>query len=60
MNVLKSLVEWEKTHRESEKYGSSTAESIDDVSTEDGPGQFEKVKAHKSTVELAISEVSFT
>ncbi|CAA6658725.1 unnamed protein product [Spirodela intermedia] len=67
VNVLKSLVDWEKMHRESEKFGSRTAESLDEVSTgdpgyvngskrEDGPGQFEKVKAHKSTMEMAIAE----
>ncbi|XP_078429515.1 HOPM interactor 7 isoform X2 [Wolffia australiana] len=67
VNVLKSLIDWEKKHRESEKYAIITAESSEDAPMEnlsnlngsrreDGPGQFEKAKAHKSTMEMAISE----
>uniref|UniRef100_A0A1D1YN54 Brefeldin A-inhibited guanine nucleotide-exchange protein 2 n=1 Tax=Anthurium amnicola TaxID=1678845 RepID=A0A1D1YN54_9ARAE len=67
VNVLKSLVDWEKIHRESEKHGTIIRSLEEDVSVrelsfvdgskrEDGPNQFEKVKAHKSTVETAVSE----
>ncbi|KAF5204476.1 Brefeldin a-inhibited guanine nucleotide-exchange protein [Thalictrum thalictroides] len=65
VNVLKSLVDWEKSHREFEKQNGSTQFTDEDVSTKDsnelrnreeGPSNFEKVKAHKSTVEAAVSE----
>lgn len=66
MNVLKSLVDWEKSHRESEKQtkGSqspeekvSVKEGLEIKSREDITSNFEKAKAHKSTMEAAISEV---
>lgn len=66
MNVLKSLVDWERSCRESEKKSKSTEsleeevsvrDSIEIKSREDVPNNFEKAKAHKSTMEAAISEV---
>lgn len=62
MSVLKSLVDWEKLQRESKqnedqksfKEDSSAAES---QGTGDVANNFEKTKAHKSTMEAAISEV---
>lgn len=68
MNVLKSLVDWEKSRRESEKKSKtsqsneeegSSGESVDIKSWEDFPSNFEKAKAHKSTIEAAISEVIY-
>ncbi|KAK4564844.1 hypothetical protein RGQ29_006776 [Quercus rubra] len=65
VNVLKSLVDWEKSHRESEKQtkGSqspeenfSVKEGLEIKSREDITSNFEKAKAHKSTMEAAISE----
>lgn len=65
VNVLKSLVDWEKSRRESEKKSKtsqsneeegSSGESVDIKSWEDFPSNFEKAKAHKSTIEAAISE----
>ncbi|XP_065620356.1 brefeldin A-inhibited guanine nucleotide-exchange protein 5 [Quercus suber] len=65
VNVLKSLVDWEKAHRESEKQtkGSqspeekvSVKEGLEIKSREDITSNFEKAKAHKSTMEAAISE----
>ncbi|MQL87481.1 hypothetical protein Taro_020024 [Colocasia esculenta] len=67
VNVLKSLVDWEKIHRESGKHGNIIQSLEEEVSArefssadgskrEEGPNQYEKVKAHKSTVESAISE----
>ncbi len=68
MSILKSLVDWEQARRDSLKQGSvaeacendSSARSItsDEIkSQEDGRNQFEIAKAHKSTMEAAISEV---
>lgn len=64
MNVLKSLVDWEKIRREAENTtrnasedSDSAGEPIETKSREDGPSNFEKAKAHKSTMEAAISEV---
>lgn len=66
MNVLKSLVDWEKSRLHSEKQSlsvhsseeeSSGNENLEVKSREDVTGNFEKAKAHKSTVEAAISEV---
>lgn len=65
MNVLKSLVDWEKSRLHSEKQGfahsseeeSSGNENLEVKSREDVTSNFEKAKAHKSTVEAAISEV---
>lgn len=66
MSVLKSLVDWEHSHRETEKQSKSyqslqeevSARESDEIKTrEDVPSNFEKAKAHKSTLEAAISEV---
>ncbi|XP_059461146.1 brefeldin A-inhibited guanine nucleotide-exchange protein 5 [Corylus avellana] len=65
VNVLKSLVDWEKSHRESENQTKgnqsseekvSAKESIEIKNREDITSNFEKAKAHKSTMEAAISE----
>ncbi|OWM73823.1 hypothetical protein CDL15_Pgr015123 [Punica granatum] len=65
VNVLKSMVDWEKTCRDSERSSKSTqltgeedvvGESVELKSGEDAPSNFEKAKAHKSTLEAAISE----
>lgn len=62
VNVLKSLVDWEKARRESKEQ-----DNLDDVSDressemnkmDDVPRNFEKAKAHKSSLEAAISEAS--
>lgn len=66
MSVLKSLVEWEKLYRESEKQINETQspeekfsvkESLEIKSKDVITSNFEKAKAHKSTMEAAISEV---
>lgn len=66
MNVLKSLVLQEKSHRESEKQDKgketfeeeiSSREFDESMSREDSSSNFEKLKAHKSTIEAVISEV---
>ncbi|KAL7194094.1 hypothetical protein ACSBR2_025688 [Camellia fascicularis] len=65
VNVLISLVDWEKTQRALEKQskgnqsfeGEVLAREFDEIKIrEDLPNNFEKVKAHKSTMEAAISE----
>lgn len=65
VSVLKSLVDWEKSRRESEKQSKgnlnleeevSAGESDKNKGKEDLPNNFEKAKAHKSTMEAAISE----
>ncbi|XP_042503350.1 brefeldin A-inhibited guanine nucleotide-exchange protein 5 [Macadamia integrifolia] len=65
VGVLKSLVDWERTHRQSEKQNKSSQlleeevlirESVEPKSSDDIPNNFEKAKAHKSTIEAAISE----
>lgn len=64
MNVLKSLVDWEQSHRELEKLknnqqkGISAEDSFEIRSRDDVTSDFEKAKAHKSTLEAAIAEVS--
>ncbi|KAF4382922.1 hypothetical protein G4B88_010093 [Cannabis sativa] len=65
VSVLKSLVDWENARRESEsqhksiqslEQEASTGESVD-VKTRDGlTSNFEKAKAHKSTMEAVIAE----
>ncbi|VAH28945.1 unnamed protein product [Triticum turgidum subsp. durum] len=67
VSILKSLVDWEQARRDSSNHG-SVAESHDDGTSarslatdeakvqEDGRNQFERAKAHKSTMEAAISE----
>ncbi|EEF46181.1 guanine nucleotide-exchange, putative [Ricinus communis] len=64
VNVLKSLVDWEKLCRESEEKIKrtqsleelSSGESVETKGREDVPNNFEKAKAHKSTMEAAIGE----
>lgn len=62
VSVLKSLVEWEQSHRELEKLknnkqeGVSAEDSFEIRSREDTTSDFEKAKAHKSTLEAAIAE----
>ncbi|XP_068661146.1 brefeldin A-inhibited guanine nucleotide-exchange protein 5-like isoform X2 [Aristolochia californica] len=62
VNVLKSLVDWEKSRKEPEKHNSNIPFPEDDGGAdelkgrEDVASQFEKAKAHKSTLEAAISE----
>ncbi|KAK7291769.1 hypothetical protein RIF29_07169 [Crotalaria pallida] len=62
VNVLKSLVDWEQSRRESEKLknnqqeGVSAEDSSEIRSREDVSNDFEKAKAHKSTLEAAIAE----
>ncbi|GJR87455.1 retrovirus-related pol polyprotein from transposon TNT 1-94 [Tanacetum coccineum] len=57
MSVLKSLVDWEKLRRESKQ--NEEQNSIEENSSAaESQGNFEKVKAHKSTMEAAISESS--
>ncbi|PHT86511.1 Brefeldin A-inhibited guanine nucleotide-exchange protein 5 [Capsicum annuum] len=65
VNVLKSLVEWEKHWKESERLSNRSQSSEEETlkgdpdklrDMDDLPSNFEKLKAHKSTVEAAISE----
>ncbi|XP_061361482.1 brefeldin A-inhibited guanine nucleotide-exchange protein 5 [Gastrolobium bilobum] len=62
VSVLKSLVDWEQSHREMEKFknhqqeGVSAEDSFDMRSREDVTSDFEKAKAHKSTLEAAVAE----
>ncbi|XAR51125.1 hypothetical protein NMG60_11005668 [Bertholletia excelsa] len=65
VNVLKSLVDWEKSRREFEKQRKGKQslemenlmrESDEAKIREDLSNNFEKAKAHKSTMEAAISE----
>lgn len=65
VNVLKSLVEWEKRWSESERLSNRNQSPEDETlkgdsdkmrDVDDSPSNFEKLKAHKSTVEAAISE----
>lgn len=67
VNVIKSLLDWERSCRELEKKSKNTQSLEEEVSAreiaevkgrEDVPNNFEKAKAHKSTMEAAISEVS--
>mgnify|MGYP004720188761 FL=1 len=63
VNVIKSLVNWEKAQRESGKLKESSEvensakESDDSKGREDQASNFEKLKAHKSTLEAAVAEV---
>ena len=66
VSVLKSLVDWEKSHGESESPSKSiqysegeaaAGESVEMKIRDDMTSNFEKAKAHKSTMEAAISEV---
>lgn len=65
VSMLKSLVDWEKSRRESDKQRKDSLSLEEEVSAresdetkgrEDLPNNFEKLKAHKSTMEAAISE----
>ncbi|XP_010520510.1 PREDICTED: brefeldin A-inhibited guanine nucleotide-exchange protein 5-like [Tarenaya hassleriana] len=63
VNVLKSLVDWGKSRREEENKSrhakedtGSSGEPTETKSRNDVPSNFEKAKAHKSTIEAAISE----
>ncbi|KAJ8751100.1 hypothetical protein K2173_016281 [Erythroxylum novogranatense] len=65
VNVIKSLVDWEKLCKESLRKNKSiqsleeydmAGESADTKTREDEPNNFEKVKAHKSTLEAAVLE----
>ncbi|XP_058215944.1 brefeldin A-inhibited guanine nucleotide-exchange protein 5 isoform X3 [Rhododendron vialii] len=65
VNVLKSLVDWEKTRRELEKPSNgkhpidgevSSREFDESTIREDLHNNFEKAKAHKSTMEAVIAE----
>nr|XP_011461220.1 PREDICTED: brefeldin A-inhibited guanine nucleotide-exchange protein 5 [Fragaria vesca subsp. vesca] len=65
VNVLKSLVDWEMSRGESYNQSknaqslegdASDRESVDVKSRQDMTTNFEKAKAHKSTLEAAISE----
>jgi len=69
VNVLKSLVDWEKSHRQSEKQSKGGNSLDEEVSAKDlteiesreaGSSDFEKAKAHKSTMEAAITLVNLT
>jgi hypothetical protein len=67
VSILKSLADWEQHRRDSSKQGSTVESHEEDglrslttdetKSQDDGLNQFERVKAHKSTMEAAISEV---
>lgn len=63
VSVLKSLVDWEQSHRDLEKLkinqqeGISAEDSSEIRVREDVTSDFEKAKAHKSTLEAAIAEV---
>lgn len=62
VNVIKSLVDWEKTQQESQrKKQSSEEENLakdfgESKGREELPSNFEKMKAQKSTIEAAVSE----
>ncbi|KAF5761248.1 putative Sec7 domain, mon2, dimerization and cyclophilin-binding domain, Sec7 domain superfamily [Helianthus annuus] len=61
VSVLKSLVDWEKLRRESKQNEDQKSVEEDSSATEsqdtgDVANNFEKTKAHKSTMEAAISE----
>ncbi|CAN6183816.1 unnamed protein product [Urochloa humidicola] len=66
VSILKSLADWEQRRRDSSNQGSIVESHEDDTSRslttdetknqEDGRNQFERAKAHKSTMEAAVSE----
>ncbi|CAN6199456.1 unnamed protein product [Urochloa humidicola] len=66
VSILKSLADWEQRRRDSSKQGGLVESHEDDASRslttdetknqEDGRNQFERAKAHKSTMEAAVSE----
>ncbi|XP_057520110.1 brefeldin A-inhibited guanine nucleotide-exchange protein 5 [Amaranthus tricolor] len=60
VNVIKSLVDWEKSLKDLEKQSSledelSGKDSVKMENKEDASNDFEKAKAHKSTVEAAVA-----
>lgn len=63
MSVLKSLVDWEKSRREEkrmrdmESSEERTTQTSEVNNKEALTSNFEKAKAHKSTIEAAIAEV---
>ena len=68
--ILKSLVDWEQARRGSSNQGSVVESLEDDASArslatdetkvqEDGRNQFERAKAHKSTMEYKCILVGF-
>jgi guanine nucleotide-exchange factor len=67
VSILKSLADWEQRQRDSSKQegivqsreedGSRSLTTDETKSQDDGRNQFERAKAHKSTMEAAISEV---
>lgn len=62
MHVIKSLVDWEKTQQESQKKKQSCeeenlAKDSGESKDREEPSNFEKMKAQKSTIEAAVSEV---
>nr|CAB3454663.1 unnamed protein product [Digitaria exilis] len=66
VSILKSLADWEQLRRDSSKEGSIAESHEEDASRslttdetksqEDGRNQFERAKAHKSTMEAAVAE----
>nr|GEV84373.1 brefeldin A-inhibited guanine nucleotide-exchange protein 5 [Tanacetum cinerariifolium] len=63
VNVLKSLVDWEKLRREAKLHKDKQSihddvmlEDSEETNSNDEANNFEKVKAQKSTMEAAISE----
>jgi guanine nucleotide-exchange factor len=66
VSILKSLADWEQHRRDSSEQGSTVESHEEDglrslttdetKSQDDGLNQFERAKAHKSTMEAAISE----
>ena len=64
MNILKSLVIWEKGHRKSDnqnednKSSEGVARRLDgSKGTEESLSNFEGLRVYKSTVEASVSEV---
>lgn len=63
--MLKSLVDWETSYRESAKHNQNSQSVEEDVSAgesfdlkrREDVSSFEKAKAHKSSMESSISEV---
>ncbi|XP_078156946.1 HOPM interactor 7 [Carex rostrata] len=67
VSIIKSLVDWEKMKRDSTKHSTLVQSLEENASTKDraieepksreeGLSHFEKAKAHKSTLEAAVSE----
>lgn len=54
--MLKSLIDWEKSRRESQKFGKT--KQNEGALAEDSVSDFEKEKAHKSTSEDSTAEVT--